>query len=199
MVAGGVRSPPAKWLRLMMSKSDTDHASYYHFRESRRTETWSDSHRRWAGSADDGRDIAIEVLNHRYVREKQHVMRFRQHAERMQCPKFREALLRIAAKEEAHAKWISAKIKAHGGELPPLIEVRCTNESSWDYLRSDLGDERRCVAEVEEDNLAIHSQFPDIVALLELIEDDALKHRQEIREMQRESEPQTRWRRDGND
>jgi rubrerythrin len=156
-------------------------------------ETWSDSHRGWTGSADDGRDTAIEVLSHRYVREKQHVMRFRQHAERMECPKLREALLRIAAKEEEHAKWIVAKIKALGGELPPVIEVRCTNESNWDYLRSDLDDERRCVAEVEEDKLAIQSQFPDIVALLDLIEDDALKHREEIREMLKESEPQTLW------
>ena len=156
-------------------------------------ETWSDSHRSWTGSADDGRDTAIEVLRHRYVREKQHVMRFHQHAERMECPKLREALLRIAAKEEEHAKWIAAKIKALGGELPPVIEVRCTNESNWDYLRSDLDDERRCVAEVEEDKLAIQSQFPDIVALLDLIEDDALKHREEIREMLKESEPQTLW------
>ena len=158
-----------------------------------RTETWSNSHPRWTGSPDHGRDLAIEVLSHRYVREKQHVMRFRQHAERMQCPKFREALLRIAAKEQEHAKWIAAKIKALGGELPPVIEVRCTNESNWDYLRSDLDDERRCVAEVEEDMLTIQSQFPDIVALLGLIEDDALKHREEIREMLRQSEPQTLW------
>lgn len=49
------------------------------------TEAWSNSHRRWAGSADDGRDIALEVLNHRYVREKQrngfvdHVFLFGEH------------------------------------------------------------------------------------------------------------------------
>jgi rubrerythrin len=157
------------------------------------TETWSNFYQHSTGSADDGRDIAIEVLSHRYVREKQHVMRFRQHAERMQCPKFREALLRIAAKEEEHAKWIAAKIKALGGELPPVIEVRCTNESNWDYLRSDLDDERRCVAEVEEEKAVIQSLFPDIVALIDLIEDDALKHREEIREMLRQSEPQTLW------
>jgi rubrerythrin len=153
------------------------------------SETWADSHRCGAGSADDGRDIAIEVLNHCYVREEQHVMRFRQHAARMQCPKSRAALLRIAAKEEEHAKWIAVKIKALGGELPPVIEVRCTNESNWDYLRSDLDDERRCVAEVEEDKLVIQSQFPDIVALLDLIEEDAMKHREKIREMLRQCEP----------
>jgi rubrerythrin len=130
-------------------------------------------------------------LSHRYVREKQHVMRFRQHAERINCPKTREALLRIAAKEDEHAKWLAAKIKTLGGELPTVIEVHCTNESTWDYLRSDLDDERRCVNEVEEEKLVIRSQFPDIVALLELIEDDAMKHREEIREMLRQNEPQT--------
>jgi rubrerythrin len=152
-----------------------------------------DSYRRWAGSEDDGRDTAIEVLSHRYVREKQHVMRFRQHAERIKCLKTREVLLRIAAKEDEHAKWIAARIKTLGGELPTVIEVHCTNESTWDYLRSDLYDERRCVDEVEEEKLVIRSQFPDIVALLELIEDDAMKHRDEIREMLRQNEPQTLW------
>jgi rubrerythrin len=156
-------------------------------------EVWSDSYRRWAGSEDDGRTIAIEVLSHRYVREKQHVMRFRQHAERIMCLKTREALLRIAAKEDEHAKWIAAKIKTLGGEPPAVIEVHGTNESTWDYLRSDLDDERRCVDEVEEEKLVIQSQFPDIVALLELIEDDAMKHRDEIREMLRQNEPQTLW------
>jgi len=156
-------------------------------------EVWSDSYRRWVGSVDDGRDIAIEVLSHRYVREKQHVMRFRQHAERINCSKIREALLRISAKEDEHAKWIAAKIKTLGGELPTVIEVHCTNESTWDYLRSDLDDEWRCVNEVEEEKLVIRSQFPDIVALLELIEDDAMKHREEIREMLRQNEPQTLW------
>ena len=156
-------------------------------------ETWSDFHWRWAGSEDDGRDTAIEVLSHRYVREKQHGMRFRQHAERIKCPKTREALLRIAAKEDEHAKWIAAKIKTFGGEPPAVIEVHCTNESTWDYLRSDLDEERRCVDEVEEEKLVIQSQFPDIVALLELIEDDAMKHRDEIREMLRQNEPQTLW------
>ena len=156
-------------------------------------ETLSDFHRHWAGSEDDGRDVAIEVLSHRYVREKQHSMRFRQHAERIKCPKTREALLRIAAKEDEHAKWIAAKMKTLGGEPPAVIEVHCTNESTWDYLCSDLDDERRCVDEVEKEKLVIQSQFPDIVALLELIEDDAVKHRDEIREMLRQNEPQTLW------
>jgi rubrerythrin len=156
-------------------------------------ETWADSYRRWVGLADDERDTAIEVLSHRYVRETQHVMRFRQHAEKMECAKFREALLRIAVQEEEHAKWIAAKINALGGEIPPVINVRCTNESSWNYLRGDLDDERRCIEEVEEEKLLIQAEFPDIVALFELIEDDAMKHREEIREMLRQSEPQTLW------
>ncbi len=49
------------------------------------------------------------------------------------------------------------------------------------------------MAEMAEEKLVIQSQFPDIVALLDFIEDDALKHRQEIREMLRQSAPQTVW------
>ena len=40
------------------------------------------------GSA--GRDAVLSVLRHRYVREKQHAMRYRQHAERMSYPQFRK-------------------------------------------------------------------------------------------------------------
>ncbi len=101
------------------------------------TETWSNSHGRLEGSGNDDRDIALEILNHRYVREKQHVMRFRQQAARMQFLKFGCALRRMAVREEEHANWIAAKIKALGGELAPVIEVRCATESDWDYLRSD--------------------------------------------------------------
>lgn len=141
----------------------------------------------------DRRDRALELLGHRYVREMQHFMRFSQHAERMHSRQTRQALLAIAVKEAEHARWIAAKIRALGGELPEVIEVRCTNESNWDYLRSDLDEERRCMEEVEAEKLEIQAEYPDIAALFDLIEEDALKHREAIRELLRQSEPQTLW------
>ena len=48
-------------------------------------------------------------------------------------------------------------------------------------MRSDLDEERRCIAEIAEDKLTIEGEFPKIAALLEQIETDAKNHREEIR------------------
>lgn len=132
-------------------------------------------------STDDARDRILEVLGHRYVRECQHVMRFRQHAERIADQQVRETLQRIAAKEAEHVCWIEEKITGFGGKLPTVIDSHCTHEDAWAYLRSDLDEERRCVAEIEDDKENLQSDFPDIVRLLDRIEADAEKNSQEIR------------------
>lgn len=102
------------------------------------------------GSA--GLDAVLSVLRHRYVREKQHAMRYRQHAERMSYPKFRDALLGIAAEEELHAQWLAAKILDLGEKLPEVIPIHVPREqNSWFYLRTDLEEERRCCGELQND------------------------------------------------
>ena len=131
-------------------------------------------------STDDARERILEVLGHRYVRESQHVMRFRQHTERIADRQTREALLRIAAEEAEHVRWIEEKIVSLGGKLPVVIKIHCSHENAREYLRSDLDEERRCVAEIEDDKENLQSGFPDIVALLERIEVDAERHREEI-------------------
>ncbi|MGZ8467027.1 MAG: hypothetical protein ACXWXT_15905 [Candidatus Binatia bacterium] len=50
-----------------------------------------------------------------------------------------------------------------------------------EILRRDLDEERRCVAEIEDDKENLQSDFPDIVRLLDRIEVDAEKNWQEIR------------------
>lgn len=132
-------------------------------------------------SAEAARERILEILGHHYVRESQHVMRFRQHAERIADPKIGAALRRIAAEEAEHVGWLEAKIVALGGELPGVVEVHSSHEHAWEYLRSDLDEERRCMAEIEDDKENLQSEFPDIVALLDRIESDAEKHWQEIR------------------
>jgi rubrerythrin len=62
------------------------------------------------GSKSMRREALLNLLRHRYVRERQHAMRYRQHAERMSYPQFRDVLLSIAAEEELHAQWVGAKI-----------------------------------------------------------------------------------------
>ena len=127
------------------------------------------------------RERILEVLCRRYVREKQHVMRFSQHAQRIADPRIRRALIRIAAKEQDHVQAIEANIVNLGGELPTVVGFHCSSDHAWEYLRSDLDDERRCLAEIAEDKLAIGGQVPEIIALLACIESDANKHREQIR------------------
>jgi hypothetical protein len=129
----------------------------------------------------DARDRVLEVLCHRYVREKQHVMRFRQHAGRIADDQIRWALLRMAAKEADHVRVIEENIVGLGGTPPTVTAFYCSHDNPWEYLRSDLDDERRCIAEIAEDKLAIGAEFPALVALLDRIEADATKHREEIR------------------
>ena len=131
-------------------------------------------------SADD-RARALRVLRRRYVRERQHVMRFCQHAARIGDQEIRRVLLDIAAKEEAHVRLIETQILGLGGELPTLVDFHCSTDNLWEYLRSDLDDERRCLTEIAEDRRAIGAGFPAINALLDRIEMDANEHREQIR------------------
>ena len=139
------------------------------------------AHRGLNNCTDDARDSALEVLCHRYVREMQHVMRFRQHAERIADHTIRGALLRIAAREAVHLRSIEEFIFKLGGIIPTVVDFHCSHDNAWEYLRSDLDEERRCIGEIEEDKLRIGAAFPGIAALLDRIETDAKKHREEIR------------------
>jgi hypothetical protein len=65
--------------------------------------------------------------------------------------------------------------------------------NSWRYLLDDLEEERRCAAELETDRLAIAADHPDIGELLEHIDDDERRHRDEIRGMLMRSDPQALW------
>ena len=100
---------------------------------------------------------------------------------RIADPKVRETLLRIAAQEAEHVRWIEERITGFGGKLPTLVGFHCSHEDPWQYLRSDLDEERRCLAEIEDDKENLQSDFPEIVRLLDRIEVDAEKNWQEIR------------------
>ena len=118
--------------------------------------TLSDWFRRWFGSPGGRYETVLDILRHRYADEKQHVARFKHHAQKMQYPQFRDTLLRIASEEAKHADWIAEKIADLGGRLPAVAErppVEAIN--SWRYLRDDLEEERHCAAEIEEELLVI--------------------------------------------
>ena len=153
---------------------------------------WSDWWKTFLGFKNDGRTAVLNVLRHRYVREKQHSMRYRQHAERMHCPQFRIGLLSLAMEEEKHAEAIGASIKDLGEKLPDVIPIHVSQEqNSWYYLRTDLEEEQRCAGELQVDLPALTGKFPEVAELLERIDSDGRRHRAQIREMLARSDPQS--------
>lgn len=136
------------------------------------------------------REQVVEVLQHRYMREKQHAMRYAQHAEKMPYPQFKEELLRIAAEEEKHAAMIAEKLRGLGGEVPPVVPVRISAENSWQYLRTDLAEEQRCAGELALALPHLTGEYDDVLKMLEQIESDAKRHRAQLRDMLMRSDPQ---------
>jgi rubrerythrin len=153
---------------------------------------WSDWWGKFSGYKDDGRAAVLNVLRHRYVREKQHAMRYRQHAERMHYPQFRDGLFSLAAVEEKHAESIASKIKDLGEKLPDVIPIHVAQEqNSWLYLRTDLEEEQRCAGELQDDLPAITGEFPEVAELLERIDGEGKRHRAQLRDMLARSDPQS--------
>ena len=149
--------------------------------------------RKFLGLSPDGYDKAVEILRERYIDESRHVIRFTQHAQKMQYPQFREKLLSIAAEEAKHLEWIAEKIRLFGGQLPEAPEIAPDKKNSWQYLLADLEEERQCAAELEEDIQEIQPELPAVAEMLEQIHQDGKRHRKEIREMLMRSDPQALW------
>lgn len=139
------------------------------------------------------REQVVEILQHRYMREKQHAMRYAAQADHMQYPQFKAELLRMAEDEERHAAMIAEKLRLLGGEIPTVVPVRLTAENSWQYLRTDLAEEQRCAGELALDLPHLSGEFPEILAMLERIEADGKVHRAKIRDMLMRSDPQSLW------
>jgi rubrerythrin len=150
----------------------------------------SDRWQKWLGSRAEARAAVLNVLRHRYIRESQHAMRYRQHAEKIHYPEFREALISIAAEEEKHAESIGAKIKDLGEKVPDVIPIHVAKEqNSWFYLRTDLEEEERCAEEWQHDLPALSGEFPEVTELLQRIDSDCKRHWLRFRGMLAHSDP----------
>ena len=150
----------------------------------------SDTQERSFGTEHELSTAVLNVLQHCYVRESQHAIRCRKHAERIHRPEFRQELLTIAAEEQAHAESLRAKIHDFGGDIPEVIPVHVANEQNlWAYLRTDLDEEERCVSELETDLLLVFYKSPEIARLLSQIDKDCKRHWVRIRAMLADSDP----------
>ena len=144
----------------------------------------------WFGREDQLSTAVLDVLGECYVRESQHAMRYRQHAERIHCPEFRQELLRIAAEEQKHAESVGVQIQTVGGTIPEVIPVHVAKEQNlWQYLRTDLQEEERCAEELKDDLFLPLAELPEIARLLNRIDEDCKSHRLRIRAMLGNADP----------
>ena len=112
----------------------------------------------------------LEILCAEYASEVQMGNLFREHAQKMHYPHFRERLLRIAAAEEKHAEWLREKIFGLQGTLPEVPLTETTGKNTWECLLMDLEEERRCVADLEDRLLKVEPIDPEIALGLRQIQ-----------------------------
>ena len=145
--------------------------------------------RRFLDLAADESFNTVDFLRRRYVEEMQRIERFKQHAEKMHYPQYREKFLQMAREKSQHAERIGEKIIALAGRLPDVAESRSTDENSWQSLSMALEEENRSVDRLPEQLRSIESKHPDIAKFLRQISREQENHRGEIREMLMRSDP----------
>ena len=151
---------------------------------------WSEWWRRFLRTSPEGNGkAAVDILRQRYVEEMQQTDRFKQHAQKMHYPQFRDKLLDMATQKSKRAQWIAEKIVALGGKLPEMPEPRATDKNSWQYLLMDLEEENRCAEHLTEQIWSNGSHHADIAEFLQQIDEAEKKDREAIREMLMRSDP----------
>lgn len=152
--------------------------------------SWSQWLLGFVGAAPGGASEAEEVLRQQYIWESQHAARYRQHAERMQYPQFRDALLRIADDEEKHLNQIAEMLRLLGTEPPGVPTIEPERKNSWQYLLENLEEEQRHSDELLVQAVTIRNEAPAAADLLERIYEEGKHHRKIIRDMLMRSDPQ---------
>jgi septin family protein len=150
---------------------------------------WSACWRRVLDLGPDQTVTGRDVLCQRYVAEMQRTQRFKQYAERMHYPHYREKFLQMAKDTNRHATRIGEKIIALGARLPDIVETRPTDENSWHSLSRALDEESRSAGRLEDQLRRIESEHPDIAELLQQIFQEQATQRREIQAMLMRSDP----------
>ena len=153
--------------------------------------TWSDWWREFLGIPTSATNRALEILNQIYVQKSHHAALFKQHAENMQYPQFRDKLLAIATDEAEHAESLAGKIKLLGGRVPDVAKITDTEKTSWQYLLEDLNTERQSAAALIQQAQSLREEIPSVADLLEQIYQNSEKHCESLRQMLMRSDPQS--------
>ena len=145
--------------------------------------------RRFLDLGSDESKNTVDILRQRYIDEMQRIGRFKQYAEKMHYPQYREKFVEMAKEKSQHAERIAARIVALGGRLPDVAEQRSTNENSWQCLSMALDEENRSADRLPEQLRSIASEHSDIVQFLQQISLEQEHHRGEIKQMLMRSDP----------
>lgn len=151
---------------------------------------WLEGWRCFLGTSPEGNGkAAVDILRRWYVEEMQQTARFKQHAQKMHYPQFRDKLLELATDKTERARWIAEKIVTLGGKLPEVPESRSADKNSWQYLLMDLEEENRCAEHLTEQIWSTESDHADITEFLQQIDQAEKKEREAIRGMLMRSDP----------
>jgi len=131
----------------------------------------------------------IKILRDAYLDAVKDVTHFRQHAERLYYPHFRERLQRIIAEEQTHVQWLQEKILTLGGDLPTPAGPAKLGKNSWENLRMDLEEEKKDYDELLQGLQTAEHLDPAIAEELRRIRHEERKHREELRDLLQKSEP----------
>lgn len=153
--------------------------------------SWGEWWRTFLGFSLDGRAKGLKILHDRYIQESQHIVRLRQHAQRMQYRQFRDSLLAIAADKAKHIEWIAEKINLLGGRMPDVPTITDAEKTSWQYLSEDLNEVERYSMNLLEQAHSLRGELPTVAEVLERIYEDCRRHREILREMLMRSDPQS--------
>jgi bacterioferritin (cytochrome b1) len=153
------------------------------------SKNWSKWWRGFLDLASDESADAADFLRRCYVEEAQRIARFKQHAEKMQYPQYRDKFLEMAEEKSRHAERVGEKIAAFGGRLPDVAERPSTDGNSWQSLSLALDEESRSADSFPEQLRGIESEHPDLAKFLQQIFREQEYHRGEIRDMMMRSDP----------
>jgi len=141
-------------------------------------------------SSEENRQKLLAILSDAYRDEIKDIANFTWHAERMYYPHFRERLLRLVAEEQGHVRWLEEKIRALGGNLPPLLDTPIRGgTNTWERLRMDLQEEQKDQNEFLLGIRVAEQIDQDIAEGLTRLRRDEQKHRTELLDIMMKSEP----------
>jgi len=135
------------------------------------------------------RHTLMTILGEAYLDALKDVRHFRQHAERMYYPHFRQRLQQIVAEEQGHSEWLAKQLRVLGGEVPRPGPPAKLGKNSWENLRLELEEERKDYTELLPGLLTAEHFDPAIAEGLRRLRQDERKHREELLELMLKSDP----------